>query len=203
MDTVPPTQARPAEPPARWLGTITVEVEAAYDGNADHLAGDLYAVAVRALEERGADVYGGSCGKSEPGESTREQVARLQTLADRLERAVMDRQASPGVTEDVVTKMEDISHLTDGQITEARLDKLEEDNARLRNDLSAMRASLAAEVRTRRLVVEEEDGFERIVAEGRGTHGKIQVHARPVDQSRTAEGAILGQGRLRHDRRQR
>lgn len=74
-----------------------------------------------------------------------------------------------------------------------RVAELQQQVASLRNDLAALRASLATEVRTRRLVVEEEDGFERIVAEGRGTHGKVEVHARPVDEARAFEGAILGE----------
>ena len=78
--------------------------------------------------------------------------------------------------------------------SEDRLARLEEENRTLRSDLDALRASLSAEVRTRRLVVEEEDGFERVVAEGHGEHGTLTVYARPVDRERAAEGAVEGDG---------
>lgn len=74
-----------------------------------------------------------------------------------------------------------------------RLDRLEAENRELRDDLNVLRASLATEVRTRRLVVEEEDGFERIVAEGHGTRGTVEVLARPVDRERASEGAVEGE----------
>lgn len=80
--------------------------------------------------------------------------------------------------------------MTNKEIVE-RLERLEEDNARLRDDVAALRASLATEVRTRRLVVEEEDGFERIVAAGGAFFGAVTVHARPVDGAH-ANVALVG-----------
>ena len=50
--------------------------------------------------------------------------------------------------------------------------------ALLRQELAELRRSLAQEVRTRRLVVVEEDGFERIDASADGHGGSIIVRAR-------------------------
>lgn len=76
---------------------------------------------------------------------------------------------------------------------EDRLRRIEAENRDLRDALDALRAGLSGEVRTRRLVVEEEDGFERVVAEGHGTHGTVEVYARPVDRERATEGAAEGE----------
>lgn len=59
----------------------------------------------------------------------------------------------------------------------------------LRRDLDTLRASLAEEVRTRRLVVEESDGFERLTAGAEGDGGSLVLHVRPlpVDDDRSIE----------------
>lgn len=48
----------------------------------------------------------------------------------------------------------------------------------LRFQLAALHRSLSEEVRTRRLVVEEPDGFERVVADGRSNFGGVEVRSR-------------------------
>lgn len=62
--------------------------------------------------------------------------------------------------------------------TEERIAALEHNNTLLRRELEELRASLSAEVRTRRLVVVADDGFERIVAESRPHSGGIKVRCR-------------------------
>lgn len=74
------------------------------------------------------------------------------------------------------------------QITE-RLDRLEDENRHLRLDLDLLRASISAEVRTRRLVVVADDGFERIVAEAdHAEAGSLALHVRPAPNDGT--GAV-------------
>lgn len=51
--------------------------------------------------------------------------------------------------------------------------------ARLVEDLAEMRAAQATEVRTRRLVVVDEDGFERVELSTLTTSGSVTVHGNP------------------------
>jgi hypothetical protein len=51
--------------------------------------------------------------------------------------------------------------------------------AALQAEVAALRAELHREIRTRRVVVVEEDGFERIVLSADGSHGEVVVAARP------------------------
>lgn len=60
-----------------------------------------------------------------------------------------------------------------------RLDRLEAENHRLRAEVDALRAGFATEVRTRRLVVETPDGFERITADSDNNGGALVLHVRP------------------------
>jgi hypothetical protein len=48
----------------------------------------------------------------------------------------------------------------------------------LRAELSRLRASLEIEIRTRRIVVREDDGFERVVIGAHGRWGGVAVHGR-------------------------
>lgn len=61
-----------------------------------------------------------------------------------------------------------------------RLDRLEAENRELRSQIEDLRAEIATEVRTRRLVVEGADGFERIVGEADGPEPGLTVHAPPA-----------------------
>jgi hypothetical protein len=58
---------------------------------------------------------------------------------------------------------------------EDRLDQIVEAVGSLRHELTELRASLAREVRTRRVVVIEEDGSDRVVLEARGRYGRVGV----------------------------
>ncbi|HET9442637.1 MAG TPA: hypothetical protein VFO65_04895 [Acidimicrobiales bacterium] len=60
-----------------------------------------------------------------------------------------------------------------------RLDRLEAENRALRRELTELRCQLAGEVRTRRIVVETAEGFERIVGEAEGPDAGLTVHAPP------------------------
>jgi hypothetical protein len=62
--------------------------------------------------------------------------------------------------------------------------------------LRSLAASLLEEVRTRRLVVTEEDGFERIVLAGRGDGGEVAVRTRDAGPGPTsvALSALDGDG---------
>ena len=68
-----------------------------------------------------------------------------------------------------------------GDITEVlqRLDRLEAENRELRRELAGLRSELGREVRTKRLVVETAEGFERIVAEAEGVDAGLTVNAPP------------------------
>ncbi len=59
-----------------------------------------------------------------------------------------------------------------------RLDQVVAAVGSLRQELAELRASLAREVRTRRVVVIEEDGFVRVVLEARARYGRVGVLAR-------------------------
>lgn len=48
----------------------------------------------------------------------------------------------------------------------------------LRKDVAALQLSMKAEIRTRRVVVEEPDGFPRVVLEARGMFGGVEVRSR-------------------------
>lgn len=75
----------------------------------------------------------------------------------------------------------------DATITEPDVRALRGEVALLRQELAELRKSLAQEVRTRRLVVVEKDGFERIEARADGDSGSIVVQAR--DNSWASIGA--------------
>lgn len=60
--------------------------------------------------------------------------------------------------------------------------------AAVREELRRLQERQAEVVRTRRLVVEDADGFERVVVAGRGRYGHLTVSARaPVGRSVCAE----------------
>lgn len=60
--------------------------------------------------------------------------------------------------------------------------------AALQAEVAALRDELRHEIRTRRVVVVEEDGFERIVLGADDSHGEVVVAARPSrDQSTRTE----------------
>lgn len=61
---------------------------------------------------------------------------------------------------------------------DARLATLEAAVAEIRSRLARLRHHLGEEVRTRRLVVTEADGFERVVLEGNRSYGAVTVRAR-------------------------
>ena len=59
-----------------------------------------------------------------------------------------------------------------------RLDEAATELGSLRHELVELRTSLAHEIRTRRVVILEEDGFARIVLETRGHYGRVGVLTR-------------------------
>lgn len=72
--------------------------------------------------------------------------------------------------------------------------------AELRGEIDALRRQMAAlveqvstEVRTRRLVVVEEDGFERIVAEANGDSGEVKVQSRTATEDTTNVSMFAGE----------
>lgn len=67
----------------------------------------------------------------------------------------------------------------------------------LRAEFEELRAELAAEVRTRRLVVVEQDGRERAVIAAHGDHGEISVRGEGLQGETTA--AVLHAGDARGD----
>ena len=71
----------------------------------------------------------------------------------------------------------DPSDPTDAALV-ARLDTLDTAIGDVATRLASLRRALAAEVRTRRLVVAELDGFERVVAEATGGVGAVTVRTR-------------------------
>jgi hypothetical protein len=77
-------------------------------------------------------------------------------------------------------------HSREGGGLDQRVDALEAEATRLRDALDCLRASLAVEVRTRRLVVVDESGFERLVAEGAGNHGFLVLRGQAVGQGSTS-----------------
>jgi hypothetical protein len=62
--------------------------------------------------------------------------------------------------------------------TPTLLEQLAQEVLALRSELASLREQLATEVRTRRLVVEHESGFESIVAEARSETAQVKVAAR-------------------------
>jgi hypothetical protein len=58
----------------------------------------------------------------------------------------------------------------------------------LRLQLAGLRRSLSNEVRTRRVVVEEADGFDRVVLEARSIFGGVEVRSRARLGEATAAG---------------
>lgn len=69
-----------------------------------------------------------------------------------------------------------------------RLDELTAQVHDLRRELSGLIDDLAREVRTRRLTIVEDDGFERLVAAGRGHFGHLTLRGRaPVGRSTLVE----------------
>jgi len=69
-----------------------------------------------------------------------------------------------------------------------RVAELEVELRSARDELARLRVSLSAEVRTRRLVIATESGFERIVAEGSHDGGFLRVRGQPHDgRSRVVE----------------
>ena len=62
----------------------------------------------------------------------------------------------------------------------ARLDALDAAIGEVAARLARLRHTLAGEVRTRRIVVTEPDGFERIVAEATGGVGAVTVRTRTI-----------------------
>jgi hypothetical protein len=74
-----------------------------------------------------------------------------------------------------------------GESRSASLDEVAELSRRV-EALEAELRAMHSEVRTRRLVVVEEDGFERIIAAGRGDVGDIAVYGRPWATGRTCIG---------------
>jgi hypothetical protein len=80
-----------------------------------------------------------------------------------------------------------------------RLDEIEAALGSMRDELAALRRALGEELRTRRLVVVEDDGFERVVISARGAFGYVAVCGRngPRDRSRVelfANDPIDGDG---------
>lgn len=71
-----------------------------------------------------------------------------------------------------------MTYSVDATTTEVELSRLCGEVALLRQELADLRKSIAQEVRTRRLVVVEADGFERIDASADGKSGSIVVQAR-------------------------
>jgi hypothetical protein len=105
--------------------------------------------------------------------------------------------------------MTDTDPATDGEPLAERLRLLEREVHRLRDAVDTYRAALSDEVRTRRLVVVDRGGFERIVAEGGVDHAHLSVRARatgpgstkvelfaddPLDGDPTHVGVALGRG---------
>lgn len=74
----------------------------------------------------------------------------------------------------------------------ARVRALEREVDRLRQVVDAHHRAVADEVRTRRLVVTDPDGFERIVAEGADHRGSLAVRARSVGGGSTKVELFAG-----------
>jgi hypothetical protein len=62
--------------------------------------------------------------------------------------------------------------------SEGHLDELGRQVAILRDELDALRVELAHELRTQRVTVVDDDGFERITLRSHGHHGQVGVHGR-------------------------
>jgi hypothetical protein len=97
---------------------------------------------------------------------------------------------------------------SDRTLTPVALGELRDELRLLREELAGLRSDVAAEVRTRRLVVVDSQGFERLVAEGGDDHGFLAVRGRagerrctavelyvndPVDGDGTHAGVALGE----------
>lgn len=70
---------------------------------------------------------------------------------------------------------------------------------RLRTELAALRIELTSEVRTRRVVIVEGDGFERVVLGARGEFGHVTVNGRSAERGSTCAELFA----KRSDRRRR
>lgn len=68
----------------------------------------------------------------------------------------------------------------------ARLTALEDGVAEVRSQLGRLRRQLGEEVLTRRLVVAESDGFERVILEGSTSFGAVTVRARSAGSGTVA-----------------
>jgi hypothetical protein len=61
----------------------------------------------------------------------------------------------------------------------------------LRAQVALLRSGLREEVRTRRLVVVEDDGFPRVVAEAQGLYGGVEVRSRAGERPAVASGLFV------------
>lgn len=77
----------------------------------------------------------------------------------------------------------------------ARLADLEASVADVRARLRRLHRQLGDEVRTRRLVIEEADGFERVVLEGNASFGAVTVRARTTAPGTVAVDLFAADGR--------
>ncbi len=69
-----------------------------------------------------------------------------------------------------------------------RMDVLGEEVARIRAAVEDLRSDLSDEVRTRSIVVVDDEEFERVVIAARAQHGSVSVYGRsPLDRSTCAE----------------
>ena len=77
----------------------------------------------------------------------------------------------------------------------ARLATLEATVAEVRARLRRLHRQLGDEVRTRRLVIDEADGFERVVLEGNASFGAVTVRARSAGPGTVAVDVFAADGR--------
>ena len=98
----------------------------------------------------------------------------------------MDERADEGSDEDLIGKSglmggAEVAPLSVGEW----LGELDAAVDLLHQELAALRRDLSDEVRTGRLVVVEEDGFERVLVDAHGMYGGVEV------RSRTASGGAV------------
>jgi hypothetical protein len=67
---------------------------------------------------------------------------------------------------------------SDGDAVHRQLDEIDVALRSLSDELQALRDALGRELRTRRIVVVEDDGFERVLVTTRGTFGFVAVRGR-------------------------